>query len=647
MSGVTRAHRWLRPLLLVVAVAAALHLAVESALAAPDAEWVERQLFRVFLPVVLWTLLAWAVTRPNFFRRSVGEATPGALGAIRALVLGRLLFFVLGENLATLATIPGSLRRPMGFVELLFALPLGLDHLVQSAEALRLLQVVAAVLLFLAMIGWKTRVTVPLGGLAAFLVAGLLRTYSFFWHQDLIALYCTAVLSFSPCGDGFSLDRLIAIARGRPTRDRSPVVYGWARYACWVAIALPYVAAGTSKLRNGGINWWNGTTMRRALLIDTLNPMQFGWTFSLDLAYMPDWVFTILGLTAVGGEAFYGLVLLFPWARLVFPVIMGMMHLGIILLQNILFMDLILLQLIFFDFTKVRKWIGRKLGERGRLQVLFDGDCTLCQRTVEIMRRLDLFERLRSTDFRHEPVPVGLSPAELAKDMHVVGWGRVFRGFEAYRRLALVLPLGWLAAPILWLPGMGTIGARVYSGIAAGRSAPLACDEHCRIPERPAPLPAPRATRLAPFAVAALASALLSNWVYQIEFFPLTALQMYSSPVWGSTEPLTYYRVLARLESGDASKAAWDDVVGPYARNARYRGFLWNFHSDARQEQRLRRFMTAVGDAYNRRVPSGRRVTQLEAQQWNSAWDDPRAGQLGHRLVVDFPPDGDDALAKH
>lgn len=106
MSGVTRAPRWLRPLLLVVTVAAALHLAVDSALAAPDAEWVERQLFRVFLPVVLWTLLAWVVTRPNFFRRSVGEATPGALGAIRMLVLGRLLFFVLGENLASLATIP-------------------------------------------------------------------------------------------------------------------------------------------------------------------------------------------------------------------------------------------------------------------------------------------------------------------------------------------------------------------------------------------------------------------------------------------------------------------------------------------------------------------------------------------------------------
>ena len=648
MSRVNRAPRWSPPLL--IALAAAAVLVPATAFALPDAAWVERQVMRVFLPLALWMLLAWTVTRPSFFRRAVGEATPGALGAIRALVLGRLLFMVLGERLATLATIPETLRRPMGVIELLFALPLGLDHLVRSAPALQVLQITAVLLLFLAMIGWRTRLTVPLGGLAAFLIAGLLRTYSFFWHQDLIALYVTAVLAFTPCGDGFSVDRLIAVARGRTPRARAAAVYGWARYACWTAVALPYTAAGLSKLRNGGINWWNGTTMRRAVLTDTLNPMQFGWTFSLDLAYLPDGVFTLLGLTAVSGEVLYGLVLLFPWARLVFPLIMGTMHVGIVFLQNILFMDLILLQTIFYDFTKVRKWLGRWLNaRRGRLEVLFDGDCMLCRRTVEIMRRLDLFERLAFTDFRRQPVP-DLSPEVLARDMHVIGRGRVFRGFDAYRRIALVLPLGWLVAPFLWLPGMASLGPRVYTRVAAGRVAPLACDEHCRIPESVATTAAPvapRASLRAPFAVAALGALLLANWVYQFEFFPLTALQMYSSPVWGSREPLTFYRVLARLESGDASKAAWDDVVGPYARNARYRGFLWNFHRDATQEQRLRRFMTAVGDAYNRHVPSGQRVRQLEAQAWDSAWDDPRAGQLRQRLVVDFALGPAESLARH
>jgi predicted DCC family thiol-disulfide oxidoreductase YuxK len=639
-------HRWL-VLIASGAAAGALVLSAGTAIAAPDAAWFERQALRVSIGLGVWALLAWILTRPRFFDHAVGTATPGALGAIRALVCGRLLAMVLAEDLGGLAAIPGSLRRSMGVMEFLFA-PLGLDRLVQSGAALDVFQAGVALLLFLATIGWRTRLTVPLGGFGAFLVAGLLRKYSFFWHQDLIALYTVAVLSFTPCGDGFSLDRLIAVARGRAPRDRSPVLYGWARYACWTVIALPYVAAGLSKLRNGGWAWWDGTTMRRALLIDTLNPMQFDWKVSLDLAYLPDTVFTVLGLAAVTGEATYGLVLISPTARLVLPAMMALMHLGIIFMQNILFMDLILLQLIFFDWTKVRKWVGARLDRRwGSLEVLFDGDCVLCRRTVEILRRLDLFERLRFTNFRaHAPADASLSPAALARDMHVIGRGGVFRGFEAYRRLALILPLGWLVAPLLWLPGMSGIGPRVYGRVAAGRSAPLACDAHCRV-EHPEPTPpAPRSPRWAPFAVASVAAMLIANVYYQIEFFPVTALQMYSHSDWLSREPLVFYRVLAHRESGDASKTVWDDVVGPYARNARYRGFLWNFYRDPKQADRLQRFMVAVGEAYNRRAPAGERVTQLEAQAWTSAWDDPRAGQMLDRLAVNFPIPADASIAR-
>src|SRR5262245_9838053 len=167
MSGLRQALGRRRPLLVTVAAAGIACILVEAAVASPDAAWVERQLMRTFLPVALWLAIGWLLTRPNFFRRAVGEATPGALGAIRALVLGRLLFMVVGEDLPALASIPASLRKPMGVIHLLLSLPLGLDRLAQSADALRALQAVAVVLLFLGMIGWRTRLTVPLGGLAA------------------------------------------------------------------------------------------------------------------------------------------------------------------------------------------------------------------------------------------------------------------------------------------------------------------------------------------------------------------------------------------------------------------------------------------------------------------------------------------------
>jgi predicted DCC family thiol-disulfide oxidoreductase YuxK len=42
-------------------------------------------------------------------------------------------------------------------------------------------------------------------------------------------------------------------------------------------------------------------------------------------------------------------------------------------------------------------WVRRR---RGRLEVLYDGQCGLCGRTVRILRGLDLLERLVFVDFR-------------------------------------------------------------------------------------------------------------------------------------------------------------------------------------------------------------------------------------------------------
>ena len=81
-----------------------------------------------------------------------------------------------------------------------------------------------------------------------FLLLGILIDYSFFWHQNLLPLYVMIVLSFTPCGDGWSVDRLRKVYQGRsvPDSDATSLLYGWSRYACWTAIALPYVANGLS-----------------------------------------------------------------------------------------------------------------------------------------------------------------------------------------------------------------------------------------------------------------------------------------------------------------------------------------------------------------------------------------------------------------
>jgi hypothetical protein len=43
-------------------------------------------------------------------------------------------------------------------------------------------------------------------------------------------------------------------------------------------------------------------------------------------------------------------------------------------------------------------------------------------------------------------------------------------GFDGYRSIAWVLPIAWLALPILYVPGVPAVGRRAYRFVAAHRS---------------------------------------------------------------------------------------------------------------------------------------------------------------------------------
>src|SRR6266446_413722 len=159
------------------------------------------------------------ISSPTFIRRIVGEATPGSLGAIRMWTCSILLITTLWEDLGSIAWLPAEVRDPKGLLGYLYTLPIGFESLVTSEMSLRAFQLLTELLLFLGLVGWRTRVVLPLGALCHFLLLGILIDYSFFWHQNLVLLYVMIVLSFTPCGDGWSVDRLRKIYQGRAVPD--------------------------------------------------------------------------------------------------------------------------------------------------------------------------------------------------------------------------------------------------------------------------------------------------------------------------------------------------------------------------------------------------------------------------------------------
>jgi hypothetical protein len=596
------------------------------------------------------------VSSPGFFRRYVGGATPGSLGAIRMLTCLVVLVNTVLEDLPSIAMLPPETRVPHGLMRFVYALPIGFERLVTSEVGLWAFQLITEVILFLGVVGWRTRIVLPLATVCHFLLGGILRDYSFDWHQGWVPLYLMAVLSFTPCGDGWSVDRLRRVYRGWPVpeADRATAVYGWPRYVCWTVIAAPYVESGLAKLRFGGLSWWSASNMRNMLYESTLMPREFDWQLALHLAPAPDIVFSMLGFVSVVGEVSFGLVLFSRVARRILPIVTVMMHLGILALQKILFLDLILLQLAFVDFRETRMAIGKRLASRrGRIHVIDDGSSSSGRRAMRVLACLDLFGRLDWARAAERP------GAEPGRELRVIWRGREYRGVAALRIIALAVPLLWVFVPFLYVPGLRAVGTAAwrYASRPGGPSTGRAGGGPQLSMEQTASGVASGVERSAhrwrfALVVSGWVLASMLCWWYRIEYYPLTSWQLFVFP--NTSGHITYNKVLARLESGQMAPMRLEDSIGAMRFDGRYAPFL-NMcfgrrhrrppNPQARDIDVCRKFLMASGSAYNRKAPPGGRVTQLEVQAWE--WDfgahplDPNYGRVIDRVVVDVATERD------
>ena len=611
--------------------------------------WVEA---RVFATLLVFCGLVFVTTREKFFSRNVEAVTPGTLGAIRMWTCGILLATTLWDDISSIALLPAESRTDMGLMWLLHRLPIGFDALLANQSGLGWFQRGTEALLLLGVLGWGTRLVVPLCALSAFVLNGILREYSFFWHQNLVPIYVLMVLSFTPCGDGWSIDRLRRIYRGEsvPDADTPSPLYGWARYACWVPIALTYASAGLSKLRLGGLDWISARNMRGMLYEQTLFQRATNPSISLHLAGAPDFVFTLAAAAAVLSELLFITVLFSRVGRRIMPALTIFMHIGIVFLQNIVFFDLMLLLLIFYDFDWLRRRVGLRWRSRAPMRVLYDGLCPLCARTIRVVRSMDLFGRVEVEDFRRlgpEELSAkanGVAAAALEHEMLVTVGRRSYSGFEAYRALAVALPALWPLAPWLFIPGVPALGRIVYRYVARRRFALAACNEACATDAAPAIAPAPKPAARAPivigYAVAIAVTVALQAfvWLNRIEFYPFTSVQMFGGRP-GTV--VTYYKVVGHWRSGRASQLNIEDTIAFLSINSRYEPLYdWCFGNDE-QLVVCRKLLSILGTAYNQKTAAADPLAGIEIQRWK--WDygakprDPHFGDLDARFVGDVP----------
>jgi predicted DCC family thiol-disulfide oxidoreductase YuxK len=441
------------------------------------------------------------------------------LAVCRILLVWIHLTHLLGWNahqsFAIRAQLPHTLYDPLPVLRLL-TLPWGFagwGSLLDGAwgfrptvgvlDAVYWVTVVAGVL---ALIGLRTNVSLLAFTLGNLFMQGYLYSFNDS-HHSYNALFITLLLlALGPSGGALSVDAVRhrlreAGATGRlagpsALKERSAFARWPLLLVRWV-LALVYLSAGLHKLLTGGLAWMNGYTLQYYLYRDGVR-----WGNGLGI-----WLSQQHELCAVLAGGSLLLELLFPlvliWPRLAWVILPAgaAMHAGIYWTMSVGFYRQIATYAVFIPWTQGLRALARRFawaGGRARPEVLYDGHCPLCRRSMALLRWADWFDQLRYTDVeagwaRIAQQHPGLSREACLRDMHVVlPGGSVRAGFFAYRAILRHTPLLWPLRLLMYLPMASVVGPRVYAFIASRRPRVEPCAAaHCEAASSPGFLPRP------------------------------------------------------------------------------------------------------------------------------------------------------------
>ena len=252
------------------------------------------------------------------------------------------------------AGLPEEVRVvPVGIGWLVQSVPIGVEP-VRFAYLVLIAAVIAGTLGVATRLSWAIATVLGLYVLAIPQLAG-----SVFHYHHLV--WFAALLAASPSGDALSIDGWLARRRGVAVPDRA-VAYGLPIRIAWVLIGLIFFFPGLWKLITSGGEWifsdnlrnhmwakWaqmpGFTPLARVDRVPWLVQLGAFFVVLLELSFLPLVLFRRTRLVAVG-------------AALVFHQLTA--H-----LMGLRFPALWLCYVVFVDWERVARWVGRELAPRG------------------------------------------------------------------------------------------------------------------------------------------------------------------------------------------------------------------------------------------------------------------------------------------
>jgi len=280
-------------------------------------------------------------------------------------------------------------------------------------------------------------------------------------------------MMFSHAGAAMSVDRLIRVARGLESgtpKPRPP----WAMRMIQLQLCFLYVAAFLWKIR--GETWLHG--------IAVYYPARLQEFYRFPVPYIFEHMWTIKLWTwgTILIELSLGTIVWIKELRYWVLLAGVLLHCGIAYAMNIpMFAQVMISAYLLWvepgHLQQFLRWLGNKINGWFRVElpipVFYDGKCSFCVRSVEVVRRVDVLKRFRLLDSHSKEATLEfreLDHDRASRELLVrTRKGEWLGGFHAFRFMAWHIPLGWLILPFLYLPLASATGTRVYKRIANHR----------------------------------------------------------------------------------------------------------------------------------------------------------------------------------
>lgn len=286
---------------------------------------------------------------PGFVEAIVNRIVPSsafALGVARVVVHGVFLVSVLLTSFSALGRLPVTILRPTGAMKLL---PWSFYDQLLTPAGITCLQVALILSLFLSTAGLFTPISTKVTFVLVLFYQGLLRSFGHFNHDEMLGLYCLAVLAFTPCGDEFSLDQWLR----KRTKDRARFAYAYPILLMQLLMAWVYFSSVLIKLRTTGLAYLSPDNFPSLAIfhsLDNLHDTSFRLAFWLPQvrSYLP----FAVGLVLLW-EFCFPLAVFFRRLRWWIVGVGIVFHLLTLFFMNIFFPHQLALYLLFVNWDKL------------------------------------------------------------------------------------------------------------------------------------------------------------------------------------------------------------------------------------------------------------------------------------------------------